>query len=101
MYENLIRRLRETESRSKRALLDEAAQAIADLAELESEWVNVRDELPEIGKRVLTLDYLGHIRDRELYQFRDGSIVFYPNGLKPGRDITHWMPLPEPPKEVK
>ena len=31
MYDDLIRRLRETESRSKRTLLDEAAQAIAEL----------------------------------------------------------------------
>ena len=63
-----------------------------------SEWISVKDSLPEIGVRVLTLDKWRHIHDRELYQYRSGGLVFRPDGLEPGNDVTHWMPLPEPPK---
>lgn len=64
-----------------------------------SEWISVKDRLPEIGVRVLTLDKWRHIHDRKLYQYRSGGLVFTPDGLKPGNDVTHWLPLPEPPEE--
>lgn len=65
------------------------------------EWISVKDRLPEVGERVLTLDKWGHIHDRMLYQFVDGFISFRPDGLKPGIDVTHWMQLPEPPEMEK
>lgn len=48
---------------------------------------------------VLVLDKFGHINDRALRTFRDGTRLFRPDGLKPGTDVTHWMPLPKPLKE--
>lgn len=81
--------------------------AISSLRELEAqekqkpfgEWISVKDRLPETGERVLTLDKWGHIRDRELFRFKSGFICFRPDGLVPVKDITHWMPMPEPQKE--
>ena len=64
-----------------------------------SNWISVKQRLPELNEKVLTLDKWGHIRDRELYAFIAGTVLFRPDGLRPGKDITHWMPLPEPPKE--
>jgi len=64
-----------------------------------SEWISVKDRLPDAGIRVLTLDKWGGIRDRELYAFTSGPLVFRPDGLHLGKDVTHWMPLPEPPEE--
>ena len=64
-----------------------------------TEWISVKDRLPEIGECVLTLDKWGHIRDRELFMFKSGFICFRPDGLVPVKDITHWMPLLLPPKE--
>ena len=61
------------------------------------EWISVKDGLPEIGLRVLTLDKWGHIHDRSLYRFNSGFLSFRPDGLKPGADVTHWMPMPELP----
>lgn len=63
-----------------------------------SDWISVEERLPEAGERVLTLDTYGHMRDRSLYCFVDGHIVFTPDGLVPRKHITHWQPLPEPPK---
>lgn len=74
----------------------------ADVAELvHGRWISVKDRLPEIGERVLTLDKWGHIHDRLLYRFNDApkTLTFRPDGLMPGRDITHWMPMLELPKE--
>ena len=61
-------------------------------------WIPVSERLPEIGVRVLTLDKWKHIHDRKLYQYMSSGLVFTPDGLKPGNDVTHWMPLPQPPK---
>lgn len=63
-----------------------------------SEWISVKDRLPAVGEKVLTLSKFGHISDRYLHEY-GGGLIFSPDGLKPGRDVTHWMPLPEPPKE--
>lgn len=60
-------------------------------------WIPVTERLPEEGKKVLTLDKWGHIHDRSLYKHMHGVTVFRPDGLSPGKDITHWMPLPGPP----
>ena len=44
-----------------------------------AEWISVKDKMPEDGKEVL---------------FSDGiSMIAY------AQDVTHWMPLPEPPEE--
>lgn len=65
-----------------------------------SNWISVKDRLPEIGKLVLTLDRWGHIHDRALYRFNSGFMCFQPDGLIPDRHgVTHWMPLPKPPEE--
>lgn len=66
-----------------------------------SEWISVEDRLPQEGVKVLTLDKWGHIRDRNLQKYWTGDKAYFrPDGMEPGRDITHWMPLPEPPKET-
>lgn len=66
-----------------------------------SGWISVKDALPEPGEQVLTLDRFKNMRNRELYEFRNGTRLFLPDGLKPVEHITHWMPLPEPPKEER
>jgi hypothetical protein len=71
-----------------------------------AEWISVRDKLPEektavLGFGVRSITYLKndpfpatHIvysrgEDEGWFTFWNGEYV----------DITHWMPLPEPPKE--
>ena len=88
------------------------------------EWISVKDRLPEPGKIVLVHQVyswqrfedgaavtVGRLRPTEngcvsywefqYYRpdFRDGTVL--DNGIIcPGSEyITHWMPLPEPPRE--
>ena len=69
------------------------------------EWISVEDRLPEEDARVLA--FCGR-RSEILYYRRkrsgDGCFMYQDElGLLTelyGSIITHWMPLPEPPKEV-
>ena len=63
------------------------------------EWVPVNERMPEDRVRVLTCDAHGnmHILSTE-------ASVAFPFFIHPHNTryypVTHWMPLPEPPKEV-
>ena len=64
-------------------------------------WISVKERLPEIGKRVLILYEL---RDDEenisVGWLEDGGFVSWDDSLWTMRDVTNWMPFPEPPKEA-
>lgn len=62
------------------------------------EWISVKDRLPELGERVICTD-----GDAVFEQYRVENSCVYGMwdrcGLKsPMQEVTHWMPLPEPPK---
>ena len=51
------------------------------------EWISVTERLPDVGKFVL------------IYNEINGVCLDYHDGVTFGYyDVTHWMPLPEPPK---
>lgn len=76
------------------------AEEIAALWERQR-WIPVTERLPEPETRVLVLDRYGHMMDRTMRQLpTDKTPMFRPDGLMPGKDVTHWMPLPAAP-EVK
>ncbi len=59
------------------------------------EWISIKDRLPEPGERVLLSD--GTF-------VAEGYILFTGKWMRNGIWVlpmhpTHWMPLPEPPKE--
>jgi len=68
------------------------------------QWISVEDRLPEIGNRrskdVLILDEYGEM-SVEPFEIINNEIVveWGEAGARPLSDFTHWMPLPEPPKE--
>lgn len=95
-------------------LLLKAADAIEDLDNRLNlhrqgkirHWIPVTEQLPEMGRKVLVCAY-GYdiLTARMKKQTVNGYPVFECNGIflevaTPGR-ITHWMPLPEPPKADK
>ena len=70
-----------------------------------SPWISVNDDLPcnhkellhkdNNTKRVLVLDN-GYPNVGEMFKMRNGNW-----GWLFSRKITHWMPIPEPPKEQR
>lgn len=64
------------------------------------EWISVKDRLPEEGKFVLVTGNLypnKHVGGTMAVSRRID--VTYWSGFGRTGNITHWMPLPEPPKE--
>lgn len=107
-YDELVKRLRneaETEryllphsDNGTAALLDNAADAIEELSK--PRWIPVTERLPEDLTRVIVFCEDGvsfglcehnSADDEEIVEWHD--FLYYP--ITP----THWMPLPEPPKE--
>lgn len=69
-----------------------------------TQWVSVEDRLPEDGEKVLVF---GKCRCSKVKPYTN-TAYYYDASNKPYWDmgcykqdevITHWMPLPEPPKE--
>lgn len=65
-------------------------------------WINVEDELPPECKVVLVFDEfstivsLGKVEaDGDDYWF----VLMNIEGMYPDTEVTHWMPLPEAPRE--
>lgn len=59
-----------------------------------NEWISVKDRLPKLFEDVLTYDADEKIFINWLEELVDG-IGYFAYG---GKLVTHWMPLPEPPK---
>ena len=57
------------------------------------EWISVNDKLPVCGERVLITDGFGVFE-----VFRSASGKWVRMGIGWQENVTHWMPLPEPPE---
>lgn len=75
-----------------------------------SPWISVEDMLPEQEKDVIILDKRKHIdidfltdngEDGYYWWKSDKAIRCEDNGITHYNEITHWMPIPELPKEEK
>lgn len=87
--------------RGQNEQLREAAALVAkeSVELLERRWIPVEERLPELETPVLVLDRRRNQMVRTLRKLSsDKEPVFRPDGLAPGKHITHWMPLPEPPE---
>lgn len=60
----------------------------------QSEWISIDERLPEEGVRVLV--WLKG--DGSQYTSTDTDRLSLKKWVRWGRLVTHWMPLPEPPK---
>ena len=59
------------------------------------EWISVKDRLPEKWEDVLICNCYSEVDTDMIWENPSGSFEFYFEG----GNVTHWMPLPEPPKE--
>lgn len=65
-------------------------------------WISVEDQMPDIGQRILATDgmFVGeaYLRGHQKSFYRpyeaEWNRVF-------DNPVTHWMPLPQPPKEMQ
>lgn len=82
----------------------ELKQATSDKASDENKrWTPVTERLPEVDEQVLCRYVFGGHEDRPFYQVLDYYAFdpqphFQHEGMN-GMRVTHWMPLPAPPKE--
>ncbi len=82
------------------ALMEDALAVIKQLENKEpvQEWISVKDRLPEPNKLVLCWWESGD-GEREHYgfaTFQSHGVWYVSNEGMP--EVTHWMPLPQPPK---
>lgn len=106
MYSELVKQLRETDfsdgcpceaepmCESKDCVIIQAADAIEELSK--PKWIPVTERLPESGKESVLIALrwgevdIGWCEDG---RWRSEFVNEYEDG-----EVTHWMPLPEPPK---
>ena len=87
------------------AHLLEIADKIKDLKAADVQpvdrWISVKDKLPEIGKSVLIYYPKWDGDEIQVAKLEDDGMMFDICGeFNVGTGvITHWMPLPEPPKD--
>lgn len=63
-------------------------------------WISVEDRLPDAGDRILIAVRLHNHEPVQLDEvLEDGDGIYLDSSYEFGSDVTHWMPLPEPPKE--
>jgi hypothetical protein len=84
---------------------DAIEELLAELVTLRNQlptWISVEERLPESGERVLIMFKplegeenisIGWLT-KSGFDCYDDSVYFF-------RSVTHWMPLPAPPKEVE
>ena len=120
MYEELVKRLRDDEAWENcdfdfiYGWMHEAADAIEVLSKKEktTHWIPVTERLPEENGRYLVryvrdIDLKGGVHSDEvrIMRFVDAQwrfpFICNPDVRKfvTREKVTHWMPLPEPPKE--
>lgn len=83
----------------KRQAADMLEKLAAEKGTQKPEWISVKDRLPEAGKILVT--------DGETVTISNGAWLYrsleektrVPANYGAGLTVTHWMPLPKPPKE--
>ena len=88
-------------------LLADVAEYVAKMPTIEAEpvkqeWISVKDRLPERDQKVLVYD-AGDETEIHVYHLREDLDGLYwddeSGWAVDFENVTHWMPLPEPPKE--
>jgi len=80
-----------------RELCTALEEAIKELQK--KSWISVKDRLPEDGESILI--FVNDSRYEPIQYdvcYYDGDDAWLDSGYSFGSDVTHWMPLPEPPE---
>lgn len=71
---------------------DKFNQAVEKKTQMDGRWISVTDRLPQRGQEVIAYD--GGVLKPKVY-----ACLFWDKEFDSWARVTHWMPLPEPPKE--
>ena len=84
------------------AALNTLLDYIADIPTY-GQWIRVEDEKPDTGQYVLVYHKDGVMQCAQylISGYDDRGLWVLDHYYKDQGEITHWMPLPEPPKEVQ
>jgi len=109
MYEELVKRLRSHNGWALNKTLDEAADAIEELEKFykimadtyetevtKKRWVPVTERVPEPGWYLVRCNEVHKHIHRIAYCYNS---VWYEDSNDITEFVTHWISLPEPPKE--
>ena len=66
-----------------------------------SEWISVDDRLPSLTSRFLCIGDAGSSEIIVFLAFNGGGGKFKIKGRDCSELVTHWMPLPAPPENVR
>lgn len=86
-------------------LMQKAADALAEqqkrIAELEAQnrWIPVTERLPEVGRSVIAYNAPAKCAAEAVYKGGGKFFQFRWAARLQEQEVTHWMPLPELPKE--
>ena len=75
------------------------ARQLIDEQPTVDDWISIKDRLPERGTRCLIYAAQGKAHYTSIANFN--GYYFGLSGRRAYWKVTHWMPLPEPPKEEK
>jgi len=71
-------------------------EAMEEYAKTTRPWIRPQDQMPKDGERVLVCNEIGikSVASHDTYynEWNSDDSFWWP------REVTHWMPLPEPPK---
>lgn len=81
------------------AYIRQLEQRIVEADKTYSHWISVKERLPENGQKIIAAfcGSGGQVADQAIYS--NGEFDFASWAYVWADNITHWMPLPEPPKE--
>ena len=82
--------------------LADAGKKVAQLEAAQPKWISVEERLPDKSGEVLICVY-GHVTiawySVNRFETGGGMVFFVDDHFADGNEVTHWMPLPQPPKE--
>ena len=77
---------------------DEIADHLISNGVTVQEWISVKDRLPEIGRSVIAYNAPAKCAAEAMYKGEGMFLQFRWSARLQKHEVTHWMPIPRPPK---
>lgn len=65
---------------------------------METKWISVKERLPRYAERVILYDSNHRVIYTGIRESTGANGEVFTETMEYSRRVTHWMPLPEPPK---